>query len=95
MRKFLTGLLAAGCVAAAVTGCSGSGSAKETSAPETTTEAAAVQKEIAQGILMQIPLDDLMLKHDFTFLWNRGSIFSQEYDAIFRELKTLELNLSS
>lgn len=56
---------------------------------------AAVQKEIAQGILMQIPLDDLMLKHDFTFLWNRGSIFSQEYDAIFRELKTLELNLSS
>lgn len=45
MRKFLTGLLAAGCVAAAVTGCSGSGSAKETSAPETTTEAAAETKE--------------------------------------------------
>ena len=45
MRKFLTGLLAAGCVVAAVTGCSGSGSAKETSAPETTTEAAAETKE--------------------------------------------------
>ena len=32
-------------MAAAVTGCSGSGSAKETSAPETTTEAAAETKE--------------------------------------------------
>lgn len=42
MRKWFKGLLAAGCMAAALTGCSGSESAKETSAPETT---AAAEKE--------------------------------------------------
>ena len=36
MKKFFTGLLAAGCIAAVLTGCSGSDGAKETSAPETT-----------------------------------------------------------
>ena len=40
MRKFITGLLAAGCIAAVLTGCSSSGGAKETSAPETSAAAA-------------------------------------------------------
>lgn len=42
MRKLFTGLLAASCMAAALTGCSGSGGGTETSAPETT---AAAEKE--------------------------------------------------
>ena len=40
MRKFITGLLAAGYMAAVLTGCSGSGGAKETSALETSAAAA-------------------------------------------------------
>lgn len=36
MRKCFTGLLAAGCIAAVLTGCGSSDSGKETSAPETT-----------------------------------------------------------
>lgn len=39
MRKFFAGLLAAGCIAAVLTGCSGSDSATETSAQETTAAA--------------------------------------------------------
>lgn len=48
---------------------------------------AAVQNEIEEGTLMQIPLDDFMLMHDFTFIWNKDSIFSKEYEAIFEELQ--------
>ena len=32
-------------------------------------------------------LCDFMIMHDFTFLWNKNSIFSQEYDAVFKELR--------
>ena len=47
----------------------------------------AVQQEIIDGTLKQIQLDDFMLMHDFTFIWNKDSIFSQEYEAIFEELR--------
>ena len=46
----------------------------------------AVEKEIAQGILKQIPLSDFMVMHEFTFIWNKDSIFSEEYEGIFQEL---------
>lgn len=48
---------------------------------------AAVENEIHAGRLCQIPLSDFMVKHDFTFLWNKNSIFSKEYEEIFQELK--------
>ena len=48
---------------------------------------AAVEEEIRSGVLRQIPLSDFMVKHDFTFLWNKNSIFSKEYEEIFEELK--------
>lgn len=48
---------------------------------------AAVAKELASGRLMQIPLTDFMVMHDFTFLWNKGSLFADEYDYIFQELQ--------
>lgn len=48
---------------------------------------AAVEEEIRSRRLCQIPLSDFMAKHDFTFLWNKNSIFSKEYEEIFQELK--------
>lgn len=50
---------------------------------------AAVEKEIQQGTLKQIPLSDFMVMHDFTFIWNKDSIFSEEYEGIFQELLRL------
>ncbi|MDD5952374.1 MAG: LysR family transcriptional regulator [Oscillospiraceae bacterium] len=47
----------------------------------------AVAQEIADGILQKIPLSGFELQRDFTFLWNKGSAFSSEYEGIFRELK--------
>ena len=47
----------------------------------------AVEQELNEGMLVQIPLSDFMIMHDFTFLWNKNSIFSQEYDAVFKELR--------
>lgn len=47
----------------------------------------AVQQEIEAGILTQIPLSDFMVKHDFTFLWNKDSIFSREYEQVFEALR--------
>lgn len=47
---------------------------------------AAVEQEIANGSLIQIPLSDFMMMHNFTFIWNKDSIFSREYEAIFEEL---------
>lgn len=46
----------------------------------------AVERELEQGVLRQIPLKDFAIVHDFTFLWNRGSAFSAEYDRLFRRL---------
>lgn len=48
----------------------------------------AVEKEISNGTLKQIPLTDFMVTHDFTFLWNRDSIFSKEYENIFEEFQS-------
>lgn len=47
---------------------------------------AAVEQELKKGTLVQIPLSDFMVMHDFTFLWNKDSVFSQEYESIFHEL---------
>ncbi len=50
---------------------------------------AAVQKELNNGLLKKIPLDDFMVMHDFTFVWNKGSIFSEDYQKFFRILKQI------
>ena len=47
---------------------------------------AAVEQELKKGTLVQIPISDFMVMHDFTFLWNKDSVFSQEYESIFHEL---------
>lgn len=51
---------------------------------------AAVRQEIESGLLRQIPLADFEMEHDFTFLWNKGSVFSEYYADVCCELKTCE-----
>lgn len=48
----------------------------------------AVEKEIKNGILKKIDLDDFKISHDFTFLWNKDSAFSKDYEKIFKILKS-------
>ena len=46
-----------------------------------------VQKELESGELREITLQDCSIHHDFTFLWRKGSAFSQEYREIFSLLR--------
>ena len=48
---------------------------------------AAVTDEINNETLKEIKLNDFNIEHNFTFLWNRGSVFSHEYHEICEELK--------
>ncbi|MDF9824170.1 DNA-binding transcriptional LysR family regulator [Breznakia sp. PF5-3] len=47
----------------------------------------AVEEELKNGTLRKIPLSDFVVIHDFTFLWNKDSAFSTEYETIFEALK--------
>lgn len=48
---------------------------------------AAVKKELREGTLQKIPIEDFSVAHDLTFIWRRGSAFSEQYKKLFRELK--------
>lgn len=47
----------------------------------------AVQNELEKGVLKRIPLTDFRLKHDFSFIWNKGSLYSETYRMIYQNLK--------
>jgi len=47
---------------------------------------AAVKKEMAAGLLQEIPLSDYRIFHDFTFLWDKNSIYAPRYEQICEEL---------
>lgn len=47
----------------------------------------AVRKELEEGRLVQILLEDFHVTHDFTFIWRRGSIFSDYYQNLFQILR--------
>ena len=49
---------------------------------------AAVKKEQESGSLIEIKLEDFQVLHDFSFIWNRRSIFSEHYHEIYKILKT-------
>ncbi len=49
---------------------------------------AAVKNEIESGSLKKIPLKDFSMRHDFTFIWQKDSIFSKETEEICSELNT-------
>lgn len=46
---------------------------------------AAVRDGIRDGSLMEIPLEDFRVSHDFTFIWNRGSVFEPGYRKLAEE----------
>lgn len=48
---------------------------------------AAVKKELEKGILREIKLEDFQVSHDFAFIWNKGSTFSENYQEICEILK--------
>lgn len=48
---------------------------------------AAVREELEAGTLVRIPLQDFEAVHDFSFVWQKGSLFEREYRKIFEQLK--------
>ena len=49
-----------------------------------------VQQELEEERLREIPLEDCAIRHAFTFLWRRGSVFADDYREIFRRLRGLD-----
>lgn len=47
----------------------------------------AIEPELENGSLKELSLQDFHMTHDFTFLWNKGSIFADSYRRICVELK--------
>lgn len=43
---------------------------------------AAVRNELNNGVLKEIKLKDFNMLHDFKFIWNKGSVFSDHYRNI-------------
>ena len=40
---------------------------------------AAVRRELEEGSLVRVPLEDFPLRHDFTFIWRKNSLFADQY----------------
>ena len=45
---------------------------------------AAVRRELEEGSLRQITLQDFPVTHEFAFIWRRGSIYADWYRELFR-----------
>jgi DNA-binding transcriptional LysR family regulator len=43
---------------------------------------AAVKKDLEDGSLRKLNLTDFQVTHDFSFVWNKGSIFSENYQEV-------------
>ncbi len=46
----------------------------------------AAEKELAQGIIREIPLQDFQVTHCFDFIWEKGSIYSAQINNICQEI---------
>lgn len=46
----------------------------------------AVLKELKEGTLQEVLIKDFNISHEFTFIWQKGSIFSDEYEKIYEML---------
>ena len=47
----------------------------------------AVEQGIQDGTIRELRLKDFQMEHDFAFIWNKGSIYGDEYREICRELQ--------
>ena len=45
----------------------------------------AASEEIKRGNLKEIVLKDFVVEHDFTFIWNKGGVYAEDYRGICRE----------
>ncbi len=48
---------------------------------------AVVEKELKEGSLQKIPLENFDIRHDMTFLWRQSSIFAEDYRLLYEEFK--------
>lgn len=48
----------------------------------------AVKEDLAQGKLIELPLDEEGLDHDICFVWQRTSAFAKRYLQLFHELRS-------
>lgn len=46
----------------------------------------AVADELKNGTLKEIRLSDFKMQHDFDFIWEKGSIYTEKYIGICEEL---------
>lgn len=49
----------------------------------------AVEEELEKGILSLVPIENMQISHEFTFVWRKGSIYREEYLHYFEELSCL------
>lgn len=52
----------------------------------------AVKKELEEGVLKLINLENCQIYHDFTFIWSRGSIYAELYRDLFCQFKDVSLS---
>lgn len=52
---------------------------------------AAVKRELEEGSLRRVELEDFELSHDFTFIWRKDSIYAGYYRELYRLLRGSEL----
>lgn len=43
-----------------------------------------IKDDLKDKTLVQIPLSDLNISHDFSFIWQKGSLFSKNYKYLFK-----------
>lgn len=46
-----------------------------------------VRQEIATGLLRQVPIRHFTVRHAFTFLWRKGSMYNKLFRDIYKQLK--------
>ena len=49
----------------------------------------AVEAELRAGTLREIPLAGFTMQHDFDFIWEKGSIYTDAYTSFCEELRSL------
>ena len=47
----------------------------------------AVEQGSRDGVIRELKLRDFQMEHDFAFIWNKDSIYGDEYRKICRELQ--------
>ena len=51
----------------------------------------AAERELADGTLIQVPIQDFDVRHEFNFLWRKDSVFEEDFRMFCRELWPQEL----